>query len=79
MMVLDNDFSEELKTVFDEHKMPYQLVTPRKHKNNLAESAIQTYKSHFKTGLAATDPDFPLSEWDRMTPQSNITLNVLRS
>ena len=40
MMVLDNEFSAELKTAFDEHKLPYQIVTPHKHRNNLAERAI---------------------------------------
>ena len=59
--------------------MPYQLVAPHKHRNNLAERAIQTYKSHFKTGLSGTDPDFPMSEWNRMIPKSNITLNLMRS
>ena len=79
MMVLDNEFSADLKTAFDEHKLSYQLVTPHKHKNNLAERAIQTWKSHFKAGLAGTDPDFPMAEWDRLIHQSNITLNLLRS
>lgn len=79
MMVLDNEFSADLKTAFDEHNLSYQLVTPYKHKNNLAERAIKTWKSHFKAGLAGTDPDFPMAEWDLLIHQSNITLNLLRS
>ena len=78
MMVLDHIFSSELKTVFDEHKIPYQIVVQHKHRKNLAEHSIQTYKSHFKTGLAGIYLDFPMSEWDHMIPQSNITLNLLR-
>ena len=62
MMVSDNEFSAELKSAFDEHKIPYQLVMYQKHRNNLAERTIKTYKSSFKTGLAGTDPAFPMSE-----------------
>ena len=36
-------------------------------------------KAHFKAALAGADPNFPLSEWDRLLPQTNITLNLLRS
>ena len=77
--VLDNEISKDLIQAFQEEKVDYQLVTPYKHRNNIAERAIQTYKSHFKSGLAAMDPNYPLSEWDRMIPQSNITLNLLRT
>ena len=45
----------------------------------MAERAIQTYKNHFKAGLATLDPDFPLAEWDRLIPQANITINLLRA
>ena len=44
MMVLDNEVSAELKTAFNERKLPYQIVIPHKHRNNLAERAIRTYK-----------------------------------
>ena len=77
MMVLGNKFSIDLKTAFDENKLSYQLVTPYKLKNNLAERATQTWKSHFKSGLAGTDPDFLIAEWDHLIQQSNITLNLL--
>jgi hypothetical protein len=57
----------------------YQLVPPHTHRRNLAERVIQTYKNHFKAGLATVNPNFPLSEWDRLIPQANITLNLLRA
>ena len=40
---------------------------------------MQTFKNHFKAGLATADPNFPLTEWDRLIPQANITLNLLRT
>jgi hypothetical protein len=77
--ILDNEFSQELRSAMEGEKVKYQLVPPHSHRNNLAERAIQTFKSHFKSGLATCDPNFPITEWDRLIDQSNITLNLLRS
>jgi hypothetical protein len=77
--VLDNEVSEELTTAMHKNNIQYQLVPPHMHRSNLAERAIQTFKNHFKAGLATTDPNFPLSEWDRLLHQAQITLNLLRS
>ena len=77
--VLDNEISADLITAFTKQTTEYQLVPPHSHRRNQAERAIQTYKNHFKAGLASMDPQFPLSEWDRVIPQANITLNLLRA
>ena len=77
--VLDNETSQDLLQAFEEEKISHQLVPPHKHRNNKAERAIQTFKSHFKSCLSGTDPNYPLSEWDRLIPQTNITLNLLRA
>ena len=77
--VLDNEVSSELKGAFRKNNTEFQLVPPYSHRRNIAERSIQTYKSYFKAGLATADPNFPLSEWDRLIPQANITLNLLRS
>ena len=77
--VMDNEISNDLLAALDEKTVDYQLVPPHTHRRNLAERAIQTYKNHFKAGLASVDPNFPLSEWDRLIGQCNITLNLLRS
>ena len=77
--VLDNEVSAELKQAFAKQNVSYQLVPPRSHRRNLAERAIQTWKNHFKAGVASADPNFPISEWDRLIPQTNITLNLLRT
>ena len=76
---MDNEISSELKTSFELNNTSFQLVPPNSHRRNLAERAIQTYKNHFKAGLATTNPKSPLSEWDRLTQQANITLNLLRT
>ena len=77
--VMDNEISDEFISALTKHNVTYQLVPPHTHRRNLAERAIQTYKNHFKAGLASVDPNFPLSEWDRLINQANITLNMLRA
>lgn len=58
--------------------MTYQLITPHIHRANIAEKAIQTFKSHFISILAGTDSSFPMHLWDRLLPQAEMTLNMLR-
>ena len=77
--LLDNEISLEFKAALKKENISFQLVPPHCHRANLAERAIQTFKSHFKAGLASVNPDFPLAEWDRLIPQAVITLNLLRS
>ena len=75
--VLDNEISNDFKAALKNHNTAFQLVPPHSHRRNLAERAIQTWKNHFKAGLATTDLNFSLSEWDLLMPQANITLNLL--
>ena len=44
----------------------------------MAERAIQTFKDAFIAALATTDSDFPLQLWDKITPQVQNTLNMMR-
>ena len=78
-VIVDNEASQHLKNAFQADEITHQLVPPHAHRTNLAERAIQTFKQHFKTGLALVDPDFPLSQWDRLLPQAVMTLNMLRA
>ena len=77
--ILDNECSTQLKDAMHKNTVTYQLVPPHCHRANAAERAIQTFKAHFKSGLALLDPDFPIREWDRLLLQAEITLNLLRS
>ena len=77
--LIDNEASAQLKCKMTENNIKYQLVPPHNHRANLAERAIQTFKSHFKATLGLADPDFPLAQWDLLLPQINITLNSLQS
>jgi hypothetical protein len=40
---------------------------------------MRTFKEHFVAGISSVDPSFPLHLWDRLLPQAEITLNLLRT
>jgi hypothetical protein len=79
LQTLDNEASVALKNFFTVNDIAYQLVPPRCHLRNAAERAIRTFKEHFVAGLSSVDPSFPLHLWDRLLPQAEITLNLLRT
>lgn len=75
---LDNECSDILKEYMIQQNIDYQLVPPHVHRRNAAERAIRTFKNHFVATLCSTDPAFPLYLWDRLLPQTMLTLNLLR-
>ena len=66
--ILDNEASEAFKVEIKKN-CNLQLVPPDTHHRNLAEKAIQTFKSHLIAILAGVDPSFPMNLWDRLIPQ----------
>jgi hypothetical protein len=77
--VLDNEISQAMKTLItDTYKMTYELVPPGCHRRNAAEVAIRNFKSHFLSILAGVADDFPMKLWDKLLPQAEITINLLR-
>ena len=44
-----------------------------------SEREIQTFKDHFKDGLATVDPELPISHWYIMVTQAAMTLNMLQA
>ena len=48
------------------------------HRRNAAERALRTFKTHFIAGLCSVDKDLPLHLWDRLLPQAELMLNLLR-
>jgi hypothetical protein len=63
MHILDNKASDAFKKEIRTN-CNLQLVPPDTHHRNLAERAIQTFKSHFIAIFAGIDPSFPMSLWD---------------
>jgi hypothetical protein len=79
LQTLDNEASAALKIFFSANDVEYQLVPPHCHRPNAAEHVIRTFKEKFVAGLSTVDPTYPLHLWDRLTPQVEITLNLLRT
>ena len=48
------------------------------HRCNAAERAIQNYKPHFLSILAGVSSTFPKFLWDKLLPQTDFALNLLR-
>ena len=76
--IMDNEASDFLKHSLIKNKITYQLVPPHLHRRNMAERAIQTFKAHFISCLCTASSKFPAKEWDRLLPQCETTLNLLR-
>ena len=55
-----------------------ELVPPHCHRRNIAEAAIKNFISHFISILAGADPSFPTTLWDKLLPQAEFTLSLLR-
>jgi hypothetical protein len=79
LQILDNEASAPLKNFFTANDVEYQLVPPHFQGHYAAERAIQTFKEHFVAGLSYIDPAFPFHLWDRLLPQAEIILNLLRT
>ena len=76
--IMDNQASKQIKQFLTTQECELLLVEPHNHRVNAAECAIQTFKDHFISALATTDSEFPLQLWDRLTPQVETTLNLMR-
>jgi hypothetical protein len=75
---LDNECSEALKSFLRDETIDFQLVPPYIHRRNAAERAIRTFQNHFIAGLCSVDKNFPLHLWDKLLPQAELTLNLMR-
>ena len=76
--VLDNECSAEFKKAIRANNMTYELTPADDHIRNIAEKAIQTFKDHVIAILCGTNDVFPMHLWERLLPQAEMTLNMLR-
>jgi hypothetical protein len=77
--VLDNKISDNMKNhICDMCKLDMELVPPGCHRHNAAEVAIHNFKTHFLSVLAGVSNDFPPNLWDRLLPQTEITINLIQ-
>ena len=79
LQLLDNETSAEYKRIAkSEWVVEYQLVPPHIHCRNAAERAIRTFKAHFFSILAGIAKTFLKNLWYLLTPQTYLTLNLMR-
>jgi hypothetical protein len=77
--VIDNEVSENMKNhIRNTCKFKMELVPPGCHQRNAAEVAIRNFKAHFLSVLAGAADDFPPSLWNRLLPQTEITINLIQ-
>ncbi len=77
--VLDNKVSDNMKNhIRNTCKFNMELVPPGCHQCNSAEVAIRNFKAHFLSILAGVADNFPPSLWDRLLPQTKITINLIQ-
>jgi hypothetical protein len=76
--LMDNQACTVVKKYLTMEECKNMLVELNNHRVNVDKHAIQTFKVHFISALATTDSNFPLQLWDRLTPQVETTLNMLR-
>ena len=74
---MDNEASSTVMICLERNKVDAQKVSPHNHQANTAEIMIETEKHHFIGGMAGTDENYPIREWDRGVAQSQRTLNML--
>ena len=75
---MDNQATKVIKAYLTPQKVSLQLVEPHNHRVNAAERAIQTFKNRFIGALGTTNADFPIQLWDKLTPQVQDSINLLR-
>jgi hypothetical protein len=77
LQVMDNECSTAFRQYLADENIALQLVPPHIHRQNAAERAIQTFKSHFVVGLCSVDKQFSMHLWCELFPQATLTLNPL--
>ena len=77
--VTDNQATKPIKAFLKTENCYWQFLEPTNHCVNAAERAIQTFKTHFISGLCSTDVEWLFQLWNTMTEQAVITCNILRT
>ena len=76
--IMVNQATKAIKAYLTPQQVILQLVEPHNHQVNAAERAIQTFKNRFIGALRTTDRKFPIQLWDKLAPQVQDRINLLR-
>jgi hypothetical protein len=75
---MDNQATKAIKLYLTPQQCLLQLVEPGNHCVNVAERAIQTFKYQFIGAFGTNNVDFPIQLWDKLAPQVQDSINLLR-
>ena len=56
---MNNEIKKNSLMIFQSNDKSYQRVSPKMHRHNLTEQAIQIWDNCFKAGLASVDHNQP--------------------
>ena len=77
LQILDKKCSTAYKLQIEEKwKSTFQLIPPVMYCHNAAERMIQTSKVHFLSILARVSGTFTNFLWEKLLPQTELTLNL---
>jgi hypothetical protein len=74
---LGNKTSHDVKAFIVVEQVKIQYTPPDMHCTNPAKRAVRTWKNHFTAGIPGIPSLFPITNWCQLTPQSNMTLNMM--
>ena len=77
--IIDNVASKAVQAYVEADKVNIKLVEPHNHRVNVAERAIQTFNNHLIAGLSTCNDSFPSLLWNKIVPQAQDSLNILRT
>ena len=78
LQILDNECSAAYKLHIEEKwGAKLQPVPPDVHCRSIAKRAIRTFKAHLLSILDGISGSLPNYLWDRILPQTDITLNLI--
>ena len=63
--IMDNEASIILMSWMEQNKVDAQKVVPHNNQSDTSERMIETAKHHFISGMAGTDQNYQIREWDR--------------
>ena len=67
-----------IQDYYKQNDINLQFTPTHVHRSNDEERFIRTWKDNLLSGISGVKSQFPMYLWDRLIPQDNITLNLLR-
>ena len=76
---MENECSCAIKAFIKKEKVNVQLIEPHNHRVNANKHAVKAVKYHTIAALSTVSPTCLLRLWEKMVPQIQDTLNLLRT